>query len=31
MALTTLDRNTALIVIDLQNGIVSGKFVHPIG
>jgi nicotinamidase-related amidase len=31
MPLTTLDRNTALIVIDLQKGIVSGNFIHPIG
>jgi len=31
MPLTTLDPNTALIVIDLQKGIVSGNFVHPIG
>lgn len=31
MALTTLDPNTALIVIDLQKGIVNGNFIHPIG
>ena len=31
MPLTTLDPNTALIVIDLQQGIVNGSFVHPIG
>jgi nicotinamidase-related amidase len=31
MPLTTLDPNTALIVIDLQKGIVKGNFVHPIG
>ena len=31
MPLTTLDPNTALIVIDLQQGIVSGNFIHPIG
>jgi nicotinamidase-related amidase len=31
MPLTILDRNTALIVIDLQNGIVNGNFIHPIG
>jgi nicotinamidase-related amidase len=31
MPLTTLDPNTALIVIDLQKGIVTGNFVHPIG
>jgi nicotinamidase-related amidase len=30
MSLTTLDPNTALIVIDLQKGIVSGNFIHPI-
>jgi len=30
MSLTTLDSNTALIVIDLQKGIVSGNFIHPI-
>lgn len=30
MPLTTLDLNTALIVIDLQKGIVKGDFVHPI-
>lgn len=30
MPLTTLDPNTALIVIDLQKGIVNGDFVHPI-
>ena len=30
MPLTTLDSNTALIVIDLQKGIVSGNFIHPI-
>jgi nicotinamidase-related amidase len=30
MAITTLDQNTALIVIDLQNGIVSYPAVHPI-
>ncbi len=30
MPLTTLDPTTALIVIDLQEGIVGGKFVHPI-
>lgn len=29
MALTTLDRNTALIVIDLQKGIVAYPTVHP--
>ena len=31
MPLTILDRNTALIVIDLQKGIVNGNFIHPIG
>jgi nicotinamidase-related amidase len=31
MPLTTLDPNTALIVIDLQKGIVGGNFIHPIG
>ncbi|MDE1147709.1 MAG: isochorismatase family protein [Azospirillaceae bacterium] len=31
MPLTTLDPNTALIVIDLQNGIVGIPTVHPIG
>jgi nicotinamidase-related amidase len=31
MALTTLDPPTALIVIDLQRGIVNGNFIHPIG
>jgi nicotinamidase-related amidase len=31
MALTTLDPSTALIVIDLQKGIVNGNFIHPIG
>ena len=31
MPLTTLDTNTALIVIDLQKGIAKGNFVHPIG
>jgi nicotinamidase-related amidase len=30
MSLTTLDSNIALIVIDLQKGIVSGNFIHPI-
>jgi nicotinamidase-related amidase len=29
--LTTLDSNTAVIVIDLQKGIVNGNFIHPIG
>ena len=31
MPLTTLDPNTALIVIDLQKGVVNGDFIHPIG
>jgi len=31
MPLTALDPNTALIVIDLQKGIVNGNFSHPIG
>ena len=31
MPLTTLDPNTALIVIDLQKGIVNGNFIHPVG
>lgn len=31
MPLTALDPNTALIVIDLQKGLVDGRFVHPIG
>ena len=31
MPLTTLDSNTAVIVIDLQKGIVNGNFIHPIG
>jgi nicotinamidase-related amidase len=31
MPLTTLDPNTALIVIDLQKGIVNGTFIRPIG
>ncbi|HEX3892983.1 MAG TPA: isochorismatase family protein [Terracidiphilus sp.] len=30
MALTTLDPNTALIVVDLQKGMVNGDFIHPI-
>ncbi len=30
MLLTALDPHTALIVIDLQKGIVGGNFVHPI-
>ncbi len=30
MALTTLDPNTALIIVDLQKGIVGFPFIHPI-
>jgi nicotinamidase-related amidase len=30
MPVTTLDPNTALIVIDLQKGIATGDFLHPI-
>ena len=30
MALTTLDPNTALIIVDLQKGIVGSSFIHPI-
>lgn len=30
MALTTLDPNTALIVVDLQKGLVGAPFIHPI-
>ena len=31
MPLTALDPSTALIVIDLQKGLVNGSFIHPIG
>ncbi len=31
MALTKLDANTALIVVDLQKGIIGAPFSHPIG
>jgi len=31
MALTTLDPNTALIVIDLQKGLAGYPVIHPIG
>jgi nicotinamidase-related amidase len=31
MALTTLDPNTALIIIDLQKGLVGSPVIHPIG
>jgi nicotinamidase-related amidase len=30
MALTTLDANTALIVVDLQKSIIGSSFIHPI-
>ncbi len=30
MPLTILDPNTALIVIDLQKGIIAGAFLHPV-
>ena len=30
MPLTTLDLKTALIVVDLQKGIINSPFVHPI-
>ncbi len=30
MAVTTLDPNTALIIVDLQRGIVGSSFIHPI-
>ena len=30
MPLTTLDPKTALIVVDLQKGIISSPFIHPI-
>jgi hypothetical protein len=30
MPLTTLDPKTALIVVDLQKGIINSPFVHPI-
>ncbi|MGV7245230.1 isochorismatase family protein, partial [Caballeronia sp. M23-90] len=30
MAVTTLDPNTALIVVDLQKGLVGSPFSHPI-
>lgn len=30
MALTTLDPVTALIIVDLQNGLVGSTFIHPI-
>ena len=31
MPLAILDSNTALIVIDLQKGVVTGNLIHPIG
>ncbi|MDD2796195.1 cysteine hydrolase family protein [Acidocella sp.] len=31
MALTTLDPNTALIIVDLQKGIINLPAIHPIG
>ena len=31
MALTTLDPNTALLVVDLQKGLVGSRFNHPLG
>jgi nicotinamidase-related amidase len=31
MALTTLDRNTTLLVVDLQNGHTGAPLIHPIG
>ncbi len=31
MPLSSLDRNTALLVVDLQKGIADGNFIHPIG
>ena len=31
MALTTLDPNTALIIVDLQKGIIGLPLIHPIG
>lgn len=30
MALTTLDPHTALVIVDLQKGIVGSPFIHPI-
>lgn len=30
MALTQLDSNTALIIVDLQKGIIGARFLHPI-
>src|SRR5690242_18750637 len=31
MALTTLDPRTALLVVDLQKGIIGAPFIHPVG
>lgn len=31
MALTAIDAKTALVVVDLQKGIIGSPFVHPIG
>jgi nicotinamidase-related amidase len=31
MALTTLDPNTALVIVDLQKGIIGFPAIHPIG
>jgi nicotinamidase-related amidase len=31
MPITTLDPNTALIVVDLQKGIVGSPLTHPVG
>ena len=31
MAVTSLDATTALIIVDLQHGIVGYPFIHPIG
>lgn len=31
MALTTLDKKTALVLVDLQSGIVSAATAHPVG
>ena len=31
MAVTLLDPNTALIIVDLQKGIAEYPFIHPIG
>lgn len=31
MALTAIDAKTALIVVDLQKGIIGSPFIHPIG